>query len=391
MLGALLGYGVPMGSPAAPDFYFDFISPYAYLAWRRWPSVLGVAPHPCPVVFGALLSEWGTLGPAEVPPKREFLIRDVARRARRAGLPLRWPPAHPWSPVLSLRLALPEVAGEHQAKVVDAIFRAAWEQGRSIADEAELRSILDAAGLASSLVDEAQKPAAKQALRDATAQAVARGVFGVPTIDLGDELFWGDDQLDVVAARLAGTEPPDEPWVTAALASSPAFVRPGAPTRPAASIPPARPPESSLTQEQAERVMGIFERSRFTSTLGLETRRLGEGRCDTELLLRPDHLQQDGVVHAGVQATMADHTAGAAALTMAPEGTTVLTIEFKVNLLRAARGERLRCEARVLRGGRRVSVVEADVHAIDKDGTPSLVSKAIVTLAIVEISQMKKE
>jgi uncharacterized protein (TIGR00369 family) len=372
---------------APPDFYFDFISPYAYLAWRRWPQLITVAPRPRPVVFGALLSAWGTLGPAEVPPKRAFLIRDVARRARRAGLPLRWPPAHPWSPLLSLRLALPEVAGDHQKELIDALFRAAWEHGQSIEDEATVRGILEAAGLGASPVEEASKPAARQALRAATEQAVARGVFGVPTIDTGDELFWGEDQLDEVADRLAGKSTPDEPWITEAIAAPPAFIRKGAPV-PTAPVPPARPPENSLSQEQAERVMGIFQRSRFTAALGLETRRLGEGRCDTELTLRPDHLQQDGVVHAGVQATMADHTAGAAALTLAPEGTTVLTIEFKVNLLRAARGQVLRCEARVLRGGRRVSVVEADVFALE-DNQPTLVSKAIVTLAIVEVGQVK--
>ncbi|MGB3399595.1 MAG: PaaI family thioesterase, partial [Candidatus Deferrimicrobiaceae bacterium] len=106
------------------------------------------------------------------------------------------------------------------------------------------------------------------------------------------------------------------------------------------------------------------------------------GWCESALEVLPKHLQQDGYVHAGVQATMADHTAGGAACTLAAEEELVLTVEFKINFLRPARGERLRCRAAVLRQGRTLNVAESEVYA-QRDGSEKLVAKAMVTLALV--------
>jgi uncharacterized protein (TIGR00369 family) len=133
------------------------------------------------------------------------------------------------------------------------------------------------------------------------------------------------------------------------------------------------------THDEARR---ILEACPFVRDLGLELESLGEGTCTTVLDLKERHLQQDGFVHAGVQATVADHTAGTAGATLIPAGRAVLSIEFKINLLRPARGERLVCRAKVLRAGKSVSVVESEVHSID-GGVERLVSKATVTLAIV--------
>lgn len=116
----------------------------------------------------------------------------------------------------------------------------------------------------------------------------------------------------------------------------------------------------------------------FVRHLGLELLASREGLCETALRVEEAHRQQDGLIHAGVQATLADHTAGMAAATHLGEGERVLTVEFKLNLLRPARGERLFCRAEVLRRGRNLSVVEAAVY----DGkTP--VAKGLFTLAIV--------
>jgi len=131
----------------------------------------------------------------------------------------------------------------------------------------------------------------------------------------------------------------------------------------------------------ADAVARIFDASTFTRDLGVELAGCGPGWCETTMAVSPRHLQQDGVVHAGVQATMADHTAGAAAGTLMPAGRIVLTIEFKVNLLRPASGDRLRCRADVLRPGKTVSVVESSVWA-RRDGEERLVAKATVTLAV---------
>lgn len=131
------------------------------------------------------------------------------------------------------------------------------------------------------------------------------------------------------------------------------------------------------------RVQAVFEQAAFVSDVGIFFLDAGPGWCETALQLLPRHMQQDDVVHAGVQATMADHTAGAAAATLIAENEFVLTVEFKINLLRAARGEHLRCKARVLKPGKTLSVVESEVYCYTGD-VSSLVSKATVTLAVIE-------
>ncbi len=130
-----------------------------------------------------------------------------------------------------------------------------------------------------------------------------------------------------------------------------------------------------------ENVREIFNRASFIRELGVVLSDLGPGWCESVLPVAPRHLQQDGYIHAGVQATVADHTAGGAAGTLARPGELVLTVEFKINLLRPALGDRLRCRATVLRQGRTITVAESEVFA-RKDGVEKLVAKAMVTLAL---------
>lgn len=139
-----------------------------------------------------------------------------------------------------------------------------------------------------------------------------------------------------------------------------------------------------MNSAASEELKRIFHQAPFIADLGIELDSLGEGECTTALLLQPRHLQQDGYVHAGVQATMADHTAGAAAATLLEAGQIVLTAEFKINLLRAARGDRLICRAKVLKPGRQLTVVESEIFCAEKE-TEKLVSKATVTIAIVTL------
>ncbi len=127
----------------------------------------------------------------------------------------------------------------------------------------------------------------------------------------------------------------------------------------------------------------IFDAAPFIRDLGLQLVDYGAGHCETRLELAQRHLQQDGVVHAGVQATIADHTAGSAAATLIGINQMVLTVEFKINLLRGAQGHSLHCKAAVLKAGSRLSVVESEVYC-EKPGTVELVSKALVSLAIVD-------
>jgi uncharacterized protein (TIGR00369 family) len=133
-----------------------------------------------------------------------------------------------------------------------------------------------------------------------------------------------------------------------------------------------------------DEIQRIFRAARFIADLGIELDSVGDGECVTTLELENRHLQQDGYVHAGVHATIADHTAGVAAATMLRKNQMVLTVEFKINLLRAARGERLICRAEVLKPGRRFSVVESEVFCISAEGE-HLVSKITATMANVDV------
>jgi uncharacterized protein (TIGR00369 family) len=127
----------------------------------------------------------------------------------------------------------------------------------------------------------------------------------------------------------------------------------------------------------------FFASAPFMIDLGIEPFACDAGRVSTRLVLAPRHRQHTGVVHAGVIGAMADHTMGAAAQTLAAEGQWVLTAEFKVSLLRAARGERLECEGVVIKPGRQVSFTEAEVFAIDGEKR-TLVAKASATMAVVK-------
>ena len=128
---------------------------------------------------------------------------------------------------------------------------------------------------------------------------------------------------------------------------------------------------------------GFFRSAPFMVDLGVEPVAVAEGRVSTELRIQPRHRQHTGVVHAGVMAALADHTMGAAAQTMAPEGFWILTAEFKTSLLRGAQGQHLVCEASVLKAGRQLSFTEAEVYAIDGD-TRILVVKASATMALTK-------
>jgi uncharacterized protein (TIGR00369 family) len=125
-----------------------------------------------------------------------------------------------------------------------------------------------------------------------------------------------------------------------------------------------------------------FRNAPFVAHLGITLEGLGPGWCEAALELKPWHLQQTGVAHAGVIATLADHTAGAAATTQLAPGEYVVSAEFKINLLRGARGERLHCRAEVLKPGQTLSVVEAEVFA-ERGAKREMVAKLNATMAVV--------
>ncbi|MDQ3705641.1 MAG: PaaI family thioesterase [Chloroflexota bacterium] len=139
-----------------------------------------------------------------------------------------------------------------------------------------------------------------------------------------------------------------------------------------------------------EAVREVFARAAFVNDVGIRLTGCGPGWCESELAIAPRHYQHHDFVHAGVQATIADHTAGAAATTLIRATEVVLSAEFKINLLNTARGERLRCRAQVLKAGRMLIVAESEVFA-GIGAKERLVSKATVTLAVVAVPETTTE
>jgi 2-hydroxychromene-2-carboxylate isomerase len=177
-----------MHGDAPLRWYFDVISPFATL---QWPKVKALATRRevvlVPVLLAAVLAARGQKGPAEIPGKREFTYRHVLWQAREAGIALRFPPAHPFNPIAALRLC---IAGGNVPNVVDSVFDWIWAQGRAG----------DSAQALAPLLQQLRMPAetlasddVKGRLRANTDAALQAGVFGVPTLQVGDALFWGND------------------------------------------------------------------------------------------------------------------------------------------------------------------------------------------------------
>ncbi len=130
-------------------------------------------------------------------------------------------------------------------------------------------------------------------------------------------------------------------------------------------------------------VQDIVDTAPFIQEVGIRVADVGPGWCEMELPLLPRHLQQNGYVHAGVLATLADHTAGSAATSLVAPNEYVLSAEFNMSLLRAAKGERLRCRAEVIKPGSRLIVTESSVYVVSGEQS-TLVVKARITLAVLE-------
>jgi 2-hydroxychromene-2-carboxylate isomerase len=190
-------------------FHFDFISPYAYLAFEQLPEALKGLSYEVayrPVLFAAFLKHHGQLGPAEIAPKRDWTYRQVLWLARAAGLPMQLPAAHPFNPLGLLRLALAcGRGGLVNRYVAETVFRHVWRGGADAADGKRLEELRQ-------LLEPARDPSGeevKSELKSNTDAAIARGLFGVPTCEVDGKLFWGYDGLAMLRAYLDGN-----PWFT---------------------------------------------------------------------------------------------------------------------------------------------------------------------------------
>lgn len=202
-------------------FYFDPISPFAWLAFQRLPEVLmgddsgpGMSYSVAykPVLFAALLKHHGQLGPAEIPSKRDWTYRHVQWLGHSLGVPLAMPAAHPFNPLPLLRLALacarPEAAGQCNRYVAEQVLRHVWADGSDATSPdrlAALHATLDQhMALRGGELADPNGKAVKHQLRANTEEALAAGVFGVPTCVVDGKLFWGLDGLPMLRAYLQG-------------------------------------------------------------------------------------------------------------------------------------------------------------------------------------------
>ena len=178
------------------DWYFDFISPFAYLQFsqfKRFENDLSITIHP--VVFGALLKHWGQLGPAEIVPKRIFTYRFFKWKADRLGIEYTMPPSHPFNPLPAL---LSCIAGNSTYEVTKEIFDIIYKQGEQ-PDQKEGKEKLEAlSNKYPSEYSELDESALKKILRTNTSRAIENGVFGVPTFVVDRQIFWGGDSSDMM-------------------------------------------------------------------------------------------------------------------------------------------------------------------------------------------------
>ncbi len=178
-------------------WYFDFISPYAYFGshtLRRLGEDVRITYQP--ILFAALLSHWGQKGPAEMPTKRVWTYRACVWWAKQNNVPLRIPAAHPFNPLPYLRLS---IAAGNSPAAVNAIFAALWTTGVDPADPRAIASLAQSLGVP---MERLAATEVKNALRETTELAIRQGVFGVPTLLIDGQLFWGNDAVDFAAAYL---------------------------------------------------------------------------------------------------------------------------------------------------------------------------------------------
>jgi len=189
------------------EFYFDVGSPSGYLAWSQLPAIAGETGADieyCPVLLGGIFKATGNTSPAEVPAKGRYLSLDLARFARRYGVPLVYNSAFPINTIGLMRGAVAaQQAGQLEA-YLDVIYPAFWAHDVDLGRPEEVVRCLQEGGLdAEFLMRRTQEDEVKTELRERSDAAVERGLFGIPTMFVGGEMFFGQDRLELVREALA--------------------------------------------------------------------------------------------------------------------------------------------------------------------------------------------
>ena len=178
-------------------WYFDFISPFAYLQWQLLQrQTTDFTLQPIPTLFAGLLAYWDNKGPVEILPKRQWTYEHCLWIAHRHGIPMRLPAQHPFNPLPLLRLC---ISKQNDHAVVDRLFRYVWQEGHLPSEEHAWQALLNELQITQAEIETAE---VKDSLRRHGDLAIAAGVFGVPTAVVNQQSFWGVDATDMLIAYL---------------------------------------------------------------------------------------------------------------------------------------------------------------------------------------------
>jgi 2-hydroxychromene-2-carboxylate isomerase len=187
------------------DFFYDLASPYSYLASTQIEGIekrTGATAKPMPITLGGIRKATGN----QMPPAQQikYMGTDTARWAAKYGVKMQIPKAFPISCIQGLRVCVAAEAQNKARQAMSALFNTYWGQGEDLSDPAVIEASLNAAGLdGKALLARSVEQDVKDTLRRYTELALARGVFGVPTIFVGERSFWGNDRLEFVERELS--------------------------------------------------------------------------------------------------------------------------------------------------------------------------------------------
>ncbi|MEA9355868.1 2-hydroxychromene-2-carboxylate isomerase [Bacteriovorax sp. PP10] len=191
------------------EFYFDFLSPYSYLAWT-WVRSQPYEFEYYPVSMATIIASYDTKGPAQIEPKRNYLFKDLLRATKMNNIPFTTPKNLPFNSLYALRLALIGTAGDKQKEIIDVIYRAGWEHGLDIGSDDVLKEILKEKNLYSDeLIEKMESKNARIELKSNVERALQRELFGVPSFVVDGEMFWGYDSTKYLEMYLNGMDPLD--------------------------------------------------------------------------------------------------------------------------------------------------------------------------------------
>ncbi len=185
------------------DWYFDFISPYAYFQlthFNEFPD--NIKFNLKPVLFAGLLKHWENKGPAEIPAKRKLMYRHILWQARKSNFVFKMPPAHPFNPLKALRLC---IVLDNDISAISKIFDYIWAEGKSLEDMSAWSNLTSELGVENA-EEKIKDPGVKEQLHTNTQKATELGVFGVPTTIINGELFWGFDTTEMLLEYITNSE-----------------------------------------------------------------------------------------------------------------------------------------------------------------------------------------